>query len=155
MREYFLAKAGSLEFFHENSFQKYIECVKILCDDFGYASPEDALEDLRANPERKLQNWIGILRKRGNAPSTQRVKVARVKRWAKVNELNVNWDKVTIPTLRPVISDRAPTREELRKILAYSPTWLVPALLTLASSGMRIGSLIMLMLKHIDITSRV
>jgi len=154
LREYFLAKAGSIEFFRETSFMKYVECVKMFTEDLGYDSPESALQDLRGDPDeaaRKLQTWIRILRGRGNAPATQRVKVARVKRWARVNDLEVNWDKVTIPTLRPVISDRAPTKEELRKILAYAPTWLVPAILTLASSGMRVGSLIKLKLKHMDL----
>ncbi|MCW3992642.1 MAG: hypothetical protein NWE79_08020, partial [Candidatus Bathyarchaeota archaeon] len=62
-----MAKAGSPEFFREVSFMKYVECVKMLCNDMGYASPEEALEGLRANPEVQLQRWISILRGRGNA----------------------------------------------------------------------------------------
>ena len=154
LREYFMAKAGDAEFFHEASFLKYVESVKHFTEFLGHRTPEQALEDLGSDPEAatgKIQAWLRHLRERGNAPATQRLRYSQLKRWGEVNDLEVKWKKVTVPKVRPVISDRAPTKQELRKILAYSPTWLVPTILTLASSGMRVGGLTKLKLKHVDL----
>lgn len=153
MKEYFLAKAGSLEFFSERDFMVYVATVMEFMDYMGQPDPESALEYLREDlgrAEKDIQGYIRWCREKGNATSTQRLKATQVKRWTKVNGLGVNWDKIVMPRVRPVVSDRAPTKTELRLLTSYSPTWMIPTTLILASSGMRVGSLIELRLKHLD-----
>lgn len=154
MREYFLAKAGSLDFFKERSFLDYVTTVMQFTDYMGQPDPESALEYLREDTERAektIQGYVRWQREKGNATSTQRLRATQVKRWAKVNGLGVNWDKIVIPRMRPVVSDRAPSKTELRLLMSYAPTWMIPTTEILASSGMRIGSLIKLRLKHLNL----
>ena len=156
MREYFMAKAGGLEYFNERSFNVYVDTVIEFVDHMGKPDPESALGYLREDAERAekiLQGYVTFNRDKGNATSTQRVRMAHVKRWAKVNGLAVNWDNVVLPRIRPVVNDRAPTKTELRAIMAYSPKWMIPVTEILASSGMRVGSLVKLMLRHLNLDS--
>jgi len=156
MREYFLAKAGSLDFFNERSFRVYVATVMEFMDYMGQPDPESALEYLRGDIDRAeetIQGYIRWHREKGNATSTQRLKATQVKRWTKVNGLGVNWDKIVIPRVRLIVSDRAPTKTELRLIMSYGRAWMIPTTLILASSGMRIGSLIKLRLKHLNLDS--
>jgi len=64
--------------------------------------------------------------------------------------VKLEWDEVVLPRMRPVVNDRAPTKTELRLIMSYAPIWIIPTTLVLASSGMRIGSLVDLTLKHLN-----
>ena len=148
MRDYFEAKAGSLEYFSEENFMYFVKSVMSLTDFMGYTDPDEALKNLN---EDVLNDYVKSLRERGNATSTQRLRIVRVKRWTRSNDVDLKWDKVVLPTVRPVVNDRAPTKKELRLIMSYAPTWIIPTMLVLASSGMRIGSLIKLRLKHLNL----
>ena len=156
MKEYFLAKAGSLEFFNERSFRDYCATVMEFTDFMDQPDPDSALEYLKEDLERAekvLQGYIKFHRDKGSATSTQRLRITQVRRWAKVNGLGVNWDRIVVPRVRPVVSDRAPTKAELRLIIAYLPRWMLPVIEILASSGMRVGSLVELKMKHLNLNS--
>jgi hypothetical protein len=58
--------------------------------------------------------------------------------------------KIITPKVRPVVNDRAPTKEELRTILSYLRPWMVSTSLILESSGMRVGTLSQLRMMHVD-----
>lgn len=156
MRDYFLDKAGSLEFFSERSFGDYVATVMEFMNYMGKPDPESVLDALKEDipgAEETIQGYIRWHREKGNATSTQRLRATQLKRWTRVNGLGVNWDLIIIPRVRPVVSDRAPTKTELRLLTSYGRSWMLPTTLTLASSGMRVGSLIKLRLKHLNLES--
>ncbi|MBA7674491.1 hypothetical protein ES703_82705 [subsurface metagenome] len=150
MRDYFEAKAGDLEHFSEKNLMYFVRSIMELVGFMEYTDTDEALRDLN---EDVLNRYIRWLREKGNATSTQRLKICHIKRWTRSNSVKLEWDQVVVPKVRPVVNDRAPTKTELRKILSYAPIWIIPTTLTLASSGMRVGSLIKLRLKHLNLDS--
>ncbi|MBA7613704.1 hypothetical protein ES703_20960 [subsurface metagenome] len=150
MRDYFEAKAGDLEHFSEKNLLVFVKSIMELVGFMEYTDTDEALRDL---DEDILNRYIKWLREKGNSTATQRLKICHIKRWTRSNGVKLEWDEVVVPKVRPVINDRAPTKTELRKILSYAPTWIIPTTLTLASSGMRVGSLIQLRLKHLNLDS--
>lgn len=149
LREYFLEKAGSLEFFREKNFLNYVKAVMDLMTFMEEPDPDSVLSNLSIDVLKKYLKW---LRNKGNAPGTQRLKISQIKRWVKSNCVKLEWDNLTIPTVRTLVRDRAPTKTELRRIMTYAPTWVIPGIMILASSGMRVGSLLQLKLKHLNLT---
>lgn len=57
-------------------------------------------------------------------------------------DLNITWKKVTrgLPRARQAANDRAPTLEEIRKIIEYPDRRIKPLVCTMVSSGIRLGA---------------
>jgi integrase len=149
LREYFMEKAGSLEFFREKNFENYIKAIVDLMAFMEESDPDSMLPKVSIDVLKQYLKW---LRNKGNAPGTQRLKVSQIKRWVRSNGVKLDWEDLVIPTVRTMVRDRAPTKTELRRILNYAPTWVIPVVMILVSSGMRVGSLLQLKLKHLDLT---
>ena len=66
-------------------------------------------------------------------------------------DINVPWKKVTrgLPKARQSSNDRAPTIEEIRKIVDYPDRRIKPIVYTMASSGIRLGAWDYLRWKHV------
>ena len=74
--------------------------------------------------------------------STLRNYVKVLKLFCEMNDLLVPWKKLTrgLPKAKNYADDRVPTVEEIRKIASY-PDWRIKAIiLTMASSGIRLGA---------------
>lgn len=69
-----------------------------------------------------------------------------VKKWLEVNQVEADWDKVDMPTTTVTFErDRAPTVDEIIKLLNHAPQLKDRVvILMLASSGLRIGTLLSL-----------
>ena len=143
LREYFMEKAGSLEFFREKNFENYIKAIVDLMAFMEESDPDSMLPKVSIDVLKQYLKW---LRNKGNAPGTQRLKVSQIKRWVRSNGVKLDWEDLVIPTVRTMVRDRAPTKTELRRILNYAPTWVIPVVMILVSSGMRVGSLLQLKL---------
>lgn len=65
-----------------------------------------------------------------------------VRLFCEMNDIIINWRKIgrKLPAGREYANDRAPTREEIRTLLTYPDRRIKPALLLMASSGIRIGA---------------
>ena len=154
LKEYFLAKSGGVQFFKEESFWTYVKQVRYFVQFLGFEDPDEALKALKEMSKKDrtdtLIKFIAEMRNRGNAPSSQKTVYNLVKKWLVVNETELNWVKVITPKVRPVVNDRAPTKEELRTILSYLRPWMVSTSLILESSGMRVGTLSQLKMKHVN-----
>ncbi len=150
MKDYFEAKAGDLEYFSEKNFINFVKTIMQLVIYMGQPDPDSALQNLN---EDVLNGYVKWLRGKGNSSGTQRTKISQIKRWVKSNLVKLEWDNVIVPKVRAVVDDRAPTKTELRRIMSYSTTWMIPTILTLASSGMRVGSFILLRIKHLNLDS--
>ena len=63
-----------------------------------------------------------------------------IKLFCVMNDIILNWEKISkrIPQGRSYANDRAPTREEIVKILSYPDRRIKPAILTMLSSGIRV-----------------
>lgn len=59
-----------------------------------------------------------------------------------MNDLVLNWIKITkgLPKVKYYSDDRAPTTDEIRKLLEYPDRRIKPIVTTMASSGIRIGA---------------
>lgn len=68
-----------------------------------------------------------------------------------MNDIHVNWKKVTIglPRERRYADDRAPTIDEIRRLTEYPDRRIKSIILTMISSGMRLGAWDDLKWKHI------
>ena len=75
-----------------------------------------------------------------------------IKKLCKVNDINVKWEKVSsgLPKERKYAEDRAPTIEEIQKILQYPDRRIKAIVLTMISCGMRLGAWNDLQYKHIQ-----
>lgn len=156
MREYFEAKAGSLQFFKEDSFWDYVRRVRSFVNEMEFDNPEEVIAIMKDDKERGLgllRDYVKILRDRGCSPRYQIGCFSMLKTWLVRSDVELNFKKVVIPKARGVVSDRAPSKQELRKVLSYGRPWMVPGTLILTSSGMRVGTLLKLKLKHVDLES--
>jgi len=61
--------------------------------------------------------------------------------FCEMNDIVVNWKKLSrkLPTGRHFANDRAPTKDEIKRLLEYPDRRIGPCLLTMASSGIRIA----------------
>lgn len=87
------------------------------------------------------------------AAGTLKNYVKVIKLFCQMNEIEnlVLWKKIKIgmPKVKEQADDRAPTLEEIRKLIEYPDTRLKPIVFTMISSGIRIGAWDYLRWKHI------
>jgi integrase len=68
-----------------------------------------------------------------------------------MNDIIVNWQKLNkgIPRGKSAAEDRAPTTEEIQKLLEYPDRRITSIVLIMISSGIRVGAFETLRWKHI------
>lgn len=73
--------------------------------------------------------------------STISIYVKPIKLFCEMNDVMVNWKKLSrkLPPGRHYANDRAPTKAEIKTLLEYPDRRIAPAILTMVSSGIRIG----------------
>src|SRR5271157_1398155 len=154
MRAWFLTKVGVKEWFSEKSFVQYLKAVQSFSSFAGYENPDELIQTLKQNPTqttKQINNWIQQFSVQGWAPATQNGFAARLKRFLVINEVEVNWKHINLPRKRGIVQDKAPDKQEMRSMLMYAPLWLKTSVLILATSGIRVGSLCPLKIKHVNL----
>jgi integrase len=75
-----------------------------------------------------------------------------IKLLCSMNDIHVNWKKVTtgLPRERRYAEDRSPTIEEIQKLIEYPDRRIKAIILTMASSGIRLGAWDDLKWRHIQ-----
>jgi integrase len=136
----------------ENTFNSYQLGVYYLARYMRVENPEQMLEAFKA-PGTFAKTVDAFIDDRLKTVSSKSLHgwLAGVKKWALINEVDMTgYGAVIQPKQETVESDRAPTREELQRILnASSPRNRVMVSL-LASSGLRVGAMISLRWREID-----
>ncbi len=75
-----------------------------------------------------------------------------VKLFCEMNDLPFNWKKISrvLPKRRNAANDRAPTLEEITRLIEYPDRRIKPIVFTMVSSGIRIGAWDHLQWKHVS-----
>jgi len=121
---------------------------------------EDVIEDVRRGKldvYKVFERFVSELDKAGLSPHTINGYVNRVKQYFAYNDVVLDKTAFRVKVGLPRVSepdDRAPTVEELRRILAWGKLRTKALILVLASSGMRLGEAIRLKVGDIDFNSR-
>jgi len=105
--------------------------------------------------EEKLMQFINFQKKRVESgeisPSTVPNYYKATKLFCDMNEIVLNWKKIAkgLPRGREAANDRAPTEEEIQKLMDYPDRRIKPIVTIMVSSGIRIGAFDYLKWKHI------
>jgi len=126
----------------------YIHGVRRFIKFLGCGDPDVALEKIRngeVDGVREVDRFIDYALE-SNAHKTVRNYVFGVKKWLETNGVFLNWKKIEMPTATEVYErDKAPTKEDLKILLHHARSSRDRAvILLLASSGLRIGTLLSL-----------
>jgi len=91
------------------------------------------------------------------AESTIRNLYKPIRLFCSVHDIELSWKKITdiIPTGKRVANDRAPTVEEIQRLIGYPDRRIKPLVFTTCSSGIRVGAWEYLKWKHIEPIIRV
>jgi len=144
--------------------QEYIYKLKMFFDSLGLKGSldEQSREFLtRTKKDREwaqngLKYFIRDKKRRAEngelSESTIRNFYKPVKLFCKVHEILLSWDKITmmLPEGRRFANDRAPTHEEIGKVIDYPDRRIKPLVLVTCSSGIRVGAWEYLKWKHIE-----
>jgi integrase len=112
----------------------------------------------RTNPQWAQDNFmqfiafqIGRARRKEIAESTISNYYKATKLFCEMNDLSLSWKKISrgLPTGRRAANDRAPTIEEIQKLVEYPDRRIKPIIYMMASSGIRIGAWDYLQWKHV------
>jgi hypothetical protein len=112
------------------------------------------IEKARQNPQwaqDNLMRFIVFQHQRAISGEISETTIANyykaTKLFCEMNDLVLNWKKITRG--RQAANDRAPTIEEIQKLVEYPDRRIKPIVLTMVSSGIRIGTWDYLKWKHI------
>jgi hypothetical protein len=91
------------------------------------------------------------VRRRELAAGTVKNYYRAVKLFCEMNDLSLNWKKISrgLPRVKKSSSDRAPTLEELRKMLEYPDRRIKSIVCCMTSGGFRLGAWDYLRWKHV------
>lgn len=120
--------------------------------------PDALLGLMRGDPrrlEQTLLDYGDYLREKGLSGSTIRQVIQAVKHFAVMNDVeegSIHWVKISkmVPKVRKIGLDRAPTKDEIRKLLEHADIRMRALILLLSSSGIRIGSVEHLRWRHLQ-----
>lgn len=113
---------------------------------------------VRENPlwaQESLMSFIDFQKERVKkgelAESTITNYYKATKLFCVMNDIVLNWKKISrgLPAGRRAANDRAPTIEEVKKLVEYPDRRIKPIVYTMASSGIRIGAWDYLQWKHV------
>jgi len=123
----------------------------------GSQDPDSAVQDVKdrkLDPYQVLQDFVIHLQKQGRAPKTINTYIGALKGFLVDSDIDISNEKtkqkVVLPQAYEISSDRAPTRDEVRRILLRSKLPTKAAVAMLASSGMRLGELAQLKVSNIQ-----
>jgi len=112
-------------------------------------TPDSFLERSRADKNWatvKVIDYIVLQKQRVKKGEISESSVANfkkpVKLFLEMNDVSLNWKKInkTLPSTRRYALDRAPTIEEIRRLLRYPDMRVGAILLVMASCGIRVGA---------------
>jgi len=124
-------------------FKKYLDFLGT--DDIFYGNNPRIIES-------KIIEFLIDMRNKGKGYSTIHNYISAILAFYKINDVILNISKINkfVPENRRVRNDRAFTHEEISKLLDAADERMKVVILILASSGVRLGSLSSLRIKHLQ-----
>jgi integrase len=115
-----------------------------LCKEGGTASVQDKIIGLISYQVQRAQKGEISL-------STIPNYLKAMKLFCEMNDIHISWRKISrgVPRGRQAANDRAPTKEEIQRLLEYPDRRIKPIVYTMISSGIRIGAWDSLKWKHV------
>ncbi len=112
---------------------------------------EGAAGWLLANLLKFLQYLRDKFERKEIAAGTVKNYYQAVKLFCDMNDIPIPWKKISkgLPRVRKFAADRAPTIEEIRKIIEYPDRRIKAIVCTMASSGIRLGAWDYMKFKHV------
>lgn len=139
------------KFFDFIQFEIGIHEMEKRCDDFGKKGKIDRSWTLN-QIIRFLQFQKERVEKEEITAATLKNFIKSLKVFCDSADIDIPWRKVTrgLPKGRQAANDRAPTLEEIRKLVDYPDRRIKPVVYTMVSSGIRLGAWDLLRWKHIE-----
>jgi integrase len=117
----------------------------ILCKEEGMTTVQNRLIEFISRQVQRAQ--------RGEiSPATIPNYLKAGKLFCEMNDIQVSWKKISrgVPRGRQAANDRAPTREEILRLIQYPDRRIRPIVCVMASSGIRLGAWDFLQWKHVN-----
>jgi len=142
------AIAGPRRMGSERTVEDYVKAVKKFMEFLGESDPEMALRKMR---KRKIKAEIKVDKfideaLRTYAHGTVSNYMFGIRKWFELNGIKIDWSKIEPPTSAAIREkDRAPTKDDIKLLLNHASSARDRAIiLVLATSGLRIGTLLTL-----------
>lgn len=122
--------------------ETYINDVRTFCELIGFDNPEKTIEHIQSieNKEDWLDNLVGKFSKE-HGDSRCVCMFRAVKRWIELNKIDVDWRDIVLPSVTIKIEDRAPTKQELKRIISVCGIRDKSLVLFASSSGLRANTI--------------
>ena len=116
----------------------------------GVKTPEELLKF----KQDSIISYLIKLEDQGKAHSTKQIALAAIRHFYDINDITMNWKKIGkfLGEAKKTVEDRGYNRSEIAKILSKCDERKRVIILTLASTGMRLGGLVGLKLKDLTKT---
>ena len=165
VKKVYTAIAGNRRRGSEITAEHYINAISFFVKYVGCENPEVALVDIQSgkvDAQQKIDTFIDYAldempskqypTRKGRSHNTVKNYVFGVKKWFDQNDIKVNWDKIEMPTTTETVEhDRAPTKEELRTIIAHCYSSRDRAVIYCNTAcGLRINTLLSLRVEDVD-----
>ncbi len=138
------------KFFDFIEFETTEISIEVRCNKFGERSKNNANWTL-TQIIRFLQYQKERVDNKDITAGTLKNFVKSLKVYCEMSDISIPWKKITrgLPNARQSANDRAPTIDEIRKLLEYPDRRIKPIVYTMISSGIRLGAWDYLKWKHI------
>jgi integrase len=137
----------------EASRYEYAKNIRYFLDFTGAGDYDSLLEIDQQQIETKIRDYIVYLRQTKRlAPATVSNYVSPIVHFFEMNNCILNWKRLKKfkAKHRPVVEDKAYTREQIKKLVEVAPLRDKAIILLMASSGMRRGAVPVIRLRDIE-----
>jgi hypothetical protein len=116
----------------------------------------NSLKEDIISAQEKLLKFLDLhkerVRRKELAAGTVKHYYRAVKLFCEMNDISLNWKKISrgLPKAKKSSNDRAPTMEELRKLVEYPDRRIKPIVYAMTSGGFRLGAWDFLRWKHVS-----
>jgi hypothetical protein len=146
--------------YYERRLRRFFDCIQFEIEAQSMEKRfNDFVEYSKNNINWTINQIINFLQFQKQRVETKQITASTLKNFVKslkalcdCADLEVPWKKVIrgLPKGRQSANDRAPTVEEIRKLIEYPDRRIKPIVYTMVSSGIRLGSWDFLKWKHIE-----
>jgi hypothetical protein len=143
--------------------RQYPRRFKMFLDFLGLAGVLDEqakefLRDAKSNPQWAQNSLIQFVSYQNDRATRGEISVSTIpnyyratKLFCEMNDIVLPWKKIArgLQKVRKAANDRAPTIEEIRRLIEYPDRRIKPIVYTMVSSGIRVGAWDYLVWKHV------